>query len=79
MGRGDSRWISGGVARLADVDRQMRSVEIEAVSDELNGAVIESMTMGRGGMHIQLKDGRFIVFPDAEIVALFPAELESVH
>jgi hypothetical protein len=43
---------------------------LEDVDDELEGAVIDSVEAGETGLHINLKDGRILVFPDAVIVAV---------
>jgi len=44
--------------------------EVEGVNDAIEGAVIEKLEAGDGGLHIFLKDGRFLLFPDALIVAV---------
>jgi hypothetical protein len=41
--------------------------------DSLEGAVIDSLEYGVGGLHLLLRDGRVLLFPDAEIVAIFRA------
>jgi hypothetical protein len=43
---------------------------LEDVDDELEGAVIDSLEAGETGLHINLRDGRILVFPDAVIVAV---------
>ena len=48
---------------------------VEAVDDCLEGAVIESLCAGKdGGLQINLADGRILLIPDAEIVAVIPRE-----
>lgn len=44
---------------------------IEDVEDAIEGAVIEGIEAGNNGLHIILVDGRILVFPDAELVAIF--------
>jgi hypothetical protein len=43
---------------------------LEDVDDEIEGAVIESLEAGETGLHINLRDGRILVFPNAVIVAV---------
>jgi hypothetical protein len=48
---------------------------LEAVDDCLEGAVIESLSAGKdGGLQINLADGRTLLIPDAEIIAVIPRE-----
>lgn len=42
--------------------------------DSLEGAVIDSLVAGEGGLHIHLRDGRILLFPDALFVAVLQAE-----
>ena len=44
--------------------------DLEEVDDALEGAVIESLEAGVNGLHINLVDGRILMFPDAVIVAV---------
>lgn len=46
------------------------TAEVWEVNDEIEGAVIERLESGDGGLHIVLRDGRYLVFPDAYIVAV---------
>lgn len=43
---------------------------LEDVDDAIEGAVIESLEPGVTGLHINLVDGRVLVFPDAVICAV---------
>jgi hypothetical protein len=45
--------------------------ELEDVDDSLEGAVIESLEAGVNGLHINLVDGRILLFPDAAVVAIY--------
>ncbi len=48
---------------------------VDDVEDSLEGAVIEGIvTDPRGGLRIVLADGRSLLIPDAEIVAVIPRE-----
>ena len=42
----------------------------EDAEDQLEGAVIEGFEYGIDGFHLFLKDGRTVLFPDAQIVAV---------
>lgn len=52
--------------------------DLEDVDDALEGAVIESMEGGVEGLHIFLRDGRILVFPDARICAIYQTP-RSMH
>ena len=43
----------------------------EELDDCIEGAVIESIEAGVNGLHIVLVDGRILMFPDAELVAIY--------
>jgi hypothetical protein len=48
---------------------------VEVVDDCLEGAVIESVSAGKdGGFQFNLADGRTLLIPDAEIIAVIPRE-----
>lgn len=44
---------------------------LEDIEDAVEGAVIERLESGINGLHIILVDGRVLVFPDAQLVAIF--------
>lgn len=50
----------------------METVLAEAsdVSEAIAGAKIQSLSMTEDGLHIVLEDGRTLVIPDAQIVAV---------
>lgn len=43
---------------------------LDDVDDAVEGAVIESLEAGVTGLHINLVDGRVLIFPDAVICAV---------
>lgn len=46
---------------------------VEDVDDAVEGAVIESICLGiDGGIRIYLEDGRSLLIPEAEILAVIP-------
>jgi hypothetical protein len=46
---------------------------VEEVEDSLEGAVIESLRIDdEGGIRILLADGRSLLIPEAEIIAVLP-------
>lgn len=48
---------------------------VETVEDSLEGAVIEGIVADSGGgLRITLVDGRSLLIPDAEIIAVIPRE-----
>lgn len=48
---------------------------VEDVNDSLEGAVIEGIRADdSGGLRILLEDGRSLLIPDAEIIAVLPRE-----
>lgn len=49
----------------------MEPIEIDDVEDSIKGAVIESVENGLNGLHITLQDGRILLFPECELVAVF--------
>lgn len=49
----------------------MEPVNIEEVEESVEGAVIESLEAGVNGLHLILADGRVLVFPDAQLVAIY--------
>ena len=51
----------------------MTIATLEDVDDCLEGAVIESLEAGVNGLHINLVDGRVLIFPDAQLVAVYRA------
>ena len=57
----------------------MNIVETSDISQEVHGGVIESITIGVEGLHIMLADGRFLVIPDAEMIAVCNSERVRVH
>lgn len=49
----------------------MEITSVEIVDDALEGAVIEGICAGAdGGLQINLADGRTLLIPDAEIIAV---------
>lgn len=44
---------------------------VEDLEEVLEGAVIESLESGINGLHVNLVDGRVLVFQDAQLVAVY--------
>ena len=57
----------------------MNVVEVVDLSQEVHGSVIDSITIGSEGLHIKLFDGRFLVIPDAQMIAVCNSEKMSLH
>ena len=54
-------------------------VDVDDLDECVKGAVISAVHVGHGGLHIALVDGRFLVFPDAAIVAICNGEQRTLQ
>lgn len=52
------------------MSEEISGAAVEEINDAIEGAVIEKLVAGVEGLHIMLRDGRMVLFPDAQLCAV---------